>query len=153
MYPSSSQDPITGSPPLTALSPHKKLATVQSQLSNADCSSDYEGNTSKSIVVNPMYPPSTSSNQTTPTSVNTSNNLCTPSNLDDYASKDPMFLPGGALGLDLKGGQTSGSEILDSCDFECEFECELDEQSLLDVDMDEDFNPHDVSDVEMDDQS
>ena len=58
-------DPL---PPL--LSPPHKLAKVQSQLSNMDTSSDYEGNPSKSIVANPLYPPSTSSNQTTPTSVN-----------------------------------------------------------------------------------
>ena len=105
-------DPL---PPLLS-PPHKRPATVQSpQLSNVDCSSDYEVDMSKSIVVNPMYPPSTSSNPTTPSSVNTSNNSYTPrSNLDDYATKDPMYAPGGALGLDLKGGQTSGSEILDS---------------------------------------
>ena len=58
-------DPL---PPL--LSPPHKIAKVQSQLSNVDTSSDYEGNPSKSIVANPFYPHSTSSNQTTPTSVN-----------------------------------------------------------------------------------
>ena len=54
-------DPL---PPL--LSPPHKIAKVQCQLSNVDTISDYEGNPSKSIVVNPLYPSSTSSNQTTP---------------------------------------------------------------------------------------
>ena len=48
-----------------------------------------------------------------------------------------MFLPGGALGLDLKDGHACGSELLDPHDSDCEDECELDEQSLLDVDMEE----------------
>ena len=68
-----------------------------------------------------------------------------------------MYAPGGALGLDLKGGRTIGSEMLDSCDFECEFdESELDERSLLDEDMDEDTSSitlHDVSGVNLTDQS
>ena len=52
------------------LSPPRKTAKVQSQFSSVDTSSDCERNPSKSIVANPLYPPSTSSNQTTPTSVN-----------------------------------------------------------------------------------
>ena len=63
-----------------------------------------------------------------------------------------MFLPGGALGIDLKGGHACGSEILDPRDSDCEDESVLDEQSLLNVDMEEVSNPHDT-DVEMDDQS
>ena len=48
-----------------------------------------------------------------------------------------MFLPGGALGIDLKDGHACGSEILDPRDSDCEDESVLDEQSLLDVDMEE----------------
>ena len=88
-----------------------------------DNSSNYEVDKSKTVVVNPMYPPSIPSNPTTPSSVNTSNNSYSPSyTLDDYSQNDPMYAPGGAFGLDLKGGQTFGFEMLDSCDFECEFD-------------------------------
>ena len=48
-----------------------------------------------------------------------------------------MFLPGGALGPDLKDWHACSSELLDPRDSDCEDECELDEQSLLDVDMEE----------------
>ena len=60
-----------------------------------------------------------------------------------------MFLPGGALGIDLKDGHSCGSELLDPRDSDCEDECELDEQSLLDVDMEE--VSHD--NMEMDEKS
>ena len=66
---------IPHSAPLSPLlSPPRKTAREQPQLSNVDTSSDFEKYPSKSIVANPLYPPSTSSNQTTPTSVTTSIN-------------------------------------------------------------------------------
>ena len=54
------------------------------------------------------------------------------------------------LDIDLKGGLACGSGILDPHDSDCEDESVLDEQSLLDVDMEE--VSHDT-DMETDEQS
>ena len=90
---------------------------------------------SKKVVVNPLYPPSTPSITTTPSTVNISSNSCTPSNtLDDFSLDTSMCAPTGAIGSNIMGGQTTGSEMLDSCDFERDSEeydeSEIDERSL-----------------------
>ena len=70
-----------------------------------------------------------------------------------------MFAPTGGIGTNIMGGQTTGSEMFDSCDFERESEeygeSEMDKQSLPD-DMEADNSTitlHDVSEVDMTDQS
>ena len=89
---------LSSLPPLLS-PPHKRPPSVPSL-------PDYEVDSSKKVVANPLYPPSTSSITTTPSTVNISSNSCTPSNtLDDSSLDNFVFAPNRALGYNSMGGK------------------------------------------------